>query len=116
MKDVFHEIVASRGVKNATYYEALHHIQAQTRKEGIDAALNYVTANGELQELDSLILCDRLLVGQQIAAQAGKFAAIVFVSLLTVQAIQPSIYLLESTMQECQSQSHSSKLLGKRER
>ena len=72
IKDVFHYIVDTRGEKNESYYEALNHIQAQTRKSGIDGALKHTTAEGEVQELDALILCDRLLVGQQIAAQAGE--------------------------------------------
>ncbi|KAL8949284.1 MAG: hypothetical protein Q9222_004590 [Ikaeria aurantiellina] len=70
-QDTFHDIVATRGEKGRTYFEALNHIQAQTRASGIDAALKHTTTDGKVHELDALILCDRLLVGQQIAAQAG---------------------------------------------
>ncbi|MCJ1341380.1 hypothetical protein MMC09_006676 [Bachmanniomyces sp. S44760] len=70
-QDTFHQIVATRGTKDDSYYEALNHIQKQTRSAGIDAALTHTGVDGRVHELDALILCDRLLVGQQIAAQAG---------------------------------------------
>lgn len=43
-----------------------------TREKGIDAALRHINSTGTEIQLDALILCDRRLVGQQIAAQAGK--------------------------------------------
>ncbi|KAL8712601.1 MAG: hypothetical protein Q9220_003132 [cf. Caloplaca sp. 1 TL-2023] len=70
-QDVFHDIVATRGELDNTYLAAANHINAQTTKFGIDAALKHKTADGQVQDLDALILCDRLLVGQQIAAQAA---------------------------------------------
>ncbi|KFY22356.1 hypothetical protein V491_02830 [Pseudogymnoascus sp. VKM F-3775] len=69
--DVLIEIIKGRGEKTLAYNEALKHIRCQTRANGIDSALQHVTANGESVTLDALILCDRRLVGQQLAAQAG---------------------------------------------
>lgn len=71
IQDIFEQIAAHRGVKNQEYHDALKYIQNQTRENGIDAALLYRTETGDVIELDALILCDRRLVGQQIAAQAG---------------------------------------------
>jgi hypothetical protein len=71
-KDILEKIAEHGGKKNQDYYDALSYIQRKTRDEGIDAALKHVTENGEEIQLDALILCDRRLVGQQIAAQAGQ--------------------------------------------
>ncbi|KAH9908520.1 amidase [Xylariomycetidae sp. FL2044] len=62
----FHEVAASKGIKDSTYQSALAHIQKQTRENGIDAALSYRGAR-----LDALLFCDRRGIGQQYAAQAG---------------------------------------------
>jgi amidase len=67
----FHELVESQGCKDETYYAALEHIRSQTRENGIDAALSYVTGSGETVKLDALLFCDRRGIGQQYAAQAG---------------------------------------------
>ncbi|KAB5518229.1 amidase, partial [Coniochaeta sp. 2T2.1] len=61
----FHEIVASKGVRDTTYHSALAHIQKQTQENGIDAALSYTSTDGKSVKLDALG------VGQQYAAQAG---------------------------------------------
>ena len=61
-----------KGAKDQDYYDAKHYIQKKTREKSTDAALKYTTESGEEIRLDALILRDRRLVGQQIAAQAGK--------------------------------------------
>lgn len=70
-QDNFHEIVATKGKKDATYNAALKHVHHMCREQGIDAALNHTTPDGKDVELDALILCDHKGTGQQIAAQAG---------------------------------------------
>ena len=54
------------------YYEALDFVREKSRKQGIDAALQYQTPLGEVVTLDALIMSDRKGVGQQMAAQAGE--------------------------------------------
>lgn len=71
-EDIFEKIAAHKGVKDETYFAALNYTQATTRQEGIDSALIYQAEDGAQIELDALILSDRRLVGQQIAAQAGR--------------------------------------------
>lgn len=73
MKDTLEKIAQHGGKKDQDYYDSLDYIRTKTRKEGIDAALKHITESGEEIQLDALILCDRRLVGQQIAAQAGEF-------------------------------------------
>jgi hypothetical protein len=65
-------VAATKGEKTQTYYKALEYIQQTCRGNGIDAALDHTSSSGETSQLDALILCDRLAVGQQIAAQAGQ--------------------------------------------
>ena len=71
-QDNLYEIVKQRGLRDSTYHEALAYIQEQSRRNGIDGALKYTRQNGEIVQLDALILCDRKGVGQQMAAQAGE--------------------------------------------
>ena len=59
-------------METEVYFEALSYIRQKTREEGIDAALKHTTKSGEVIELDALLLCDRMGVGQQLAAQAGR--------------------------------------------
>ncbi|KAF2657634.1 amidase signature enzyme [Lophiostoma macrostomum CBS 122681] len=70
-QDIFVKIAEHKGQKDQTYSDALEYIRRKTREEGIDGALRHVTKDGVEIQLDSLILCDWRLVGQQIAAQAG---------------------------------------------
>ncbi|KAI1120442.1 amidase [Nemania abortiva] len=70
-QDIFEKILAHKGTRDQDYYDALEYTRKTTRAEGIDAALKHVTVDGKTVELDGLILCDRRLVGQQLAAQAG---------------------------------------------
>lgn len=56
------EIAESKGHKGSAYASSLGHIQKQTRRNGLDAAL---------ADVDALLFCDRRGVGQQYAAQAG---------------------------------------------
>ena len=66
------EVVDCGGERDATYQSALHHIQKQTRDNGIDAALRYHDAEKKTDtSLDALLFCDRRGVGQQYAAQSG---------------------------------------------
>lgn len=65
-------MAATKGKKDETYHNALEYTQRKSRAEGIDAALRYVTAEGEEAEFDALLLCDRKGPGQQMAAQAGE--------------------------------------------
>ncbi|KAH8882953.1 amidase [Thozetella sp. PMI_491] len=68
----FVAMVESKGVKDETYHAALAHIRKQTRENGIDGALLYRDPEtGAATELDALLFCDRLGIGQQYAAQAG---------------------------------------------
>lgn len=78
---LFRKCVATKGIKDETYYAALKHIQFQCRENGIDAALQRPPehrreesepddeAEGTL--LDALLFCDVKAGGIQIAAQAG---------------------------------------------
>ena len=77
---LFRKCVETKGIKDRTYYEALHHIQRQCRENGIDAALQdhspeARSRGGHLgdqeQLLDALLFCDVKAGGIQIAAQAG---------------------------------------------
>lgn len=66
------EILECRGNEDETYHAALDHIHRQTREHGIDAALTpYDPESKVTSQLDALLFCDRLGVGQQYAAQAG---------------------------------------------
>lgn len=69
---MFREVLATRGIKDKTYYAALSHIRSQCRENGIDAALSYHCSTTDCQiELDALLFCDVKGAGQQIAAQAA---------------------------------------------
>jgi amidase len=68
-QDLFRKCVATKGVKDETYYAALRHIQTQCRKNGIDAALKH--PDDPDVTLDALLFCDIKMAGQCIAAQAG---------------------------------------------
>lgn len=65
-QDLFEDIIAWKGVKNATYWSAKEYIRRETQNCGVDAALSF---NG--RELDALIVLDMKLTCQQIPAQAG---------------------------------------------
>ncbi|KAL9580666.1 MAG: hypothetical protein Q9212_004354 [Teloschistes hypoglaucus] len=65
------QILAKRGEKDQTYYDALEYTQNMTRTQGIDAALRPFGTDGQTIELDALLLCDRKGAGQMLAAQAG---------------------------------------------
>ncbi len=68
-QDLFRKCVATKGVKDETYYAALHHIRRQCRQNGIDSALQH--PHDEDETLDALLFCDMKMAGQCIAAQAG---------------------------------------------
>ncbi|KAK6431605.1 hypothetical protein LTR95_012236 [Oleoguttula sp. CCFEE 5521] len=71
-QDLFHRCVTTKGIKDETYYSALHHCQSQCRENGIDAALLYTKpTTNRSQTLDALLFCDIKMGGQCIAAQAG---------------------------------------------
>ncbi len=70
-QDLFREIISARGIKDATYEKARHHVQTMCRTHGIDAALQQTSEDGESFQLDGLLACDRRGVVGQIAAQAG---------------------------------------------
>lgn len=65
-QDGFLASLASKGIMNATYYEALAFCQRSTRENGIDAALLH---NGT--KLDGLLVPPDVGQTYQIAAQAG---------------------------------------------
>ena len=65
-QDGFLASLATGGVMDETYYEALSFCQRTTREEGIDAALNY-----EGTQLDALLVPPDVGQSYQIAAQAG---------------------------------------------
>lgn len=77
---LFRQSVKTKGIKDRTYYAALHHIQSQCRENGIDAALQDHSLETSQMEnqwdypeqlLDALLFCDVKAGGIQIAAQAG---------------------------------------------
>ena len=68
-QDLFRRCVATKGVKDETYYAALNHIRSQCRENGIDASLKHPDGRGFA--LDALLFCDIKMAGQCIAAQAG---------------------------------------------
>jgi amidase len=68
-QDLFRKCVTTKGIKDRTYYAALHHIQTQCRENGIDAALKH--PSDSTKTLDALLFCDIKMAGQCIAAQAG---------------------------------------------
>ncbi|KAF2428738.1 amidase signature enzyme [Tothia fuscella] len=68
--DIFQKIADHRGVEDQEYKDALAYIRRMTRDEGIDAVLANGPERGN-KSFDAIILSDRRLVGQQIAAQAG---------------------------------------------
>lgn len=65
-QDGFLASLATKGIMNSTYWEALEFCHRTTREEGIDAALNY---NGT--HLDALLAPPDVAQSYQIAAQAG---------------------------------------------
>lgn len=65
-QDGFLASLATKGVMDDTYYQALEYCHRTTREEGIDAALTY---NG--QRLNGLIVPPDVAQSYQIAAQAG---------------------------------------------
>ncbi|MCJ1249801.1 hypothetical protein MMC30_007027 [Trapelia coarctata] len=67
-QDGFLASLATGGVMDETYYQALSFCQRSTREEGIDAALNYFN-NGTM--LDALLVPPDVGQTYQIAAQAG---------------------------------------------
>ncbi|KAK5062778.1 hypothetical protein LTR84_004853 [Exophiala bonariae] len=77
---LFRKCVETKGIKDQTYYAALHHIQRQCRENGIDAALRDRSTekssakrqwDREERLFDALLFCDVKAGGIQIAAQAG---------------------------------------------
>ena len=72
-QDNLREIVKGNGLKSRAYDNALRYMRQKSRQEGIDAALHHrLGEKGDAVELDALIMCDKLGVGQQMAAQAGE--------------------------------------------
>lgn len=69
-QDNLREIAETKGFEGVNYLTALCHIRTQTRQNGIDKALRCHTGR-VIEELDALLLVDRLGAGQQLAAQAG---------------------------------------------
>ncbi|KAF6239883.1 hypothetical protein HO173_002430 [Letharia columbiana] len=65
-QDSFLASLATRGIMNSTYYEALSFCQRSTREDGIDAALKN---NG--RQLSALLVPPDVAQTYQIAAQAG---------------------------------------------
>lgn len=65
-QDGFLASLATKGIRNETYYQALGFIQRSTREEGIDAALRH---NGK--NLTALLVPPDVGQTYQIAAQAG---------------------------------------------
>ncbi|KEF55270.1 uncharacterized protein A1O9_08924 [Exophiala aquamarina CBS 119918] len=77
---LFRKCGETKGIKDRTYYEALHHIQRQRRENGVDGALQDHSPrtrsmgdhlDDQQQLLDALLFCDVKAGGTQIAAQAG---------------------------------------------
>lgn len=65
-QDSFLDSLATKGIMDETYYQALSFCQKSTRENGIDAALQY---NGK--KLDGLLVPPDVAQSVQIAAQAG---------------------------------------------
>lgn len=65
-QDGFLASLATKGVRDDTYYQALNFCQTSTRAGGIDAALNY-----QGKKLDGLLVPPDVGQTYQIAAQAG---------------------------------------------
>ncbi|KAL2014037.1 hypothetical protein VTN00DRAFT_1562 [Thermoascus crustaceus] len=65
-QDTFLDSLATKGIMDETYYQALSFCQKSTREDGIDAALQY---NGK--KLDGLLIPPDVAQSVQIAAQAG---------------------------------------------
>ncbi|KAF4537197.1 Amidase [Lasiodiplodia theobromae] len=70
-QDGFLASLATKGEMNETYWQALHFCQKATREDGIDAALVWRGANGEVTKLDALLAPTDVAQAPQIAAQAG---------------------------------------------
>lgn len=70
-QDNFEESLASKGVKDDTYYKALKYIRAKSREEGIDAALQLPGGS----HLDGLLVPIQAEGGVacQVAAKAGAW-------------------------------------------
>ncbi|KAI4236051.1 MAG: hypothetical protein LQ352_008043 [Teloschistes flavicans] len=66
-QDGFLASLATGGVMNSTYYEALHFCQSSTREGGIDAALHHRNRSN----IDALLVPPDVGQTYQIAAQAG---------------------------------------------
>ncbi|KAL2797001.1 amidase signature domain-containing protein [Aspergillus keveii] len=69
-QDGFEASLASRGVKDETYFQALEFCRRTSREEGIDAALK-LTRDNTTTILDGLLVPADVAQGIQIAAQAG---------------------------------------------
>ena len=65
-QDGFLASVATKGIMNETYWQALEYCHRTTREEGIDAALRH-----DGQQLDALLAPPDVAQSYQIAAQAG---------------------------------------------
>jgi amidase len=65
-QDGFDASLATKGIRNETYWQALEFCHRTTREEGIDAALNH-----EGEQLDALLVPPDVAQSYQIAAQAG---------------------------------------------
>ncbi|KFZ05777.1 hypothetical protein V502_09944, partial [Pseudogymnoascus sp. VKM F-4520 (FW-2644)] len=71
-QDLLAHLVTKKDIPHETYLAALSYIRAQSRENGIDAALVYQPdASKPAIKLDALLLADRKGPGQQLAAQAG---------------------------------------------
>jgi amidase len=88
-QDSFLASLASKGIRDETYWQALGYVQRATREDGIDAsvfclvmgfrvvfivlsALHYTGADGKALVLDGLLVPSDAGQTYQIAAQAGK--------------------------------------------
>jgi len=71
-QDSLNASLASGGIMNETYWNALAYIHRTTREEGIDYALNYTDPKtGENTQLDALLFPTSTTVGFQQSAMAG---------------------------------------------
>ena len=116
-QDNFREIAKGRGLKGRAYENALSYIRQKSRQEGIDAALHpELGEQGEAIELDALIMCDKLGVGQQMAAQAGRCNFIRAMNRThRGQAIPSFPYLLDWMTRDCLLGFVCCRLLGRRQ-
>ncbi|KAJ7740820.1 putative amidase [Mycena metata] len=71
-QDGFLASLATKGIQNSTYKQALTWCRRTSRAEGIDYALNPVMPNGQVVHLDALLIpSDDNGAGTNIPAQAG---------------------------------------------